>query len=72
MSSAVNNKELRKLPSIEKILEAAEIKPEIDRYSRALVTRAAQTVLDEARRQITEGVACPGEDELLERVRRFS
>jgi L-seryl-tRNA(Ser) seleniumtransferase len=71
MSSAINNKELRKLPSIEKILEAAAIKPEIDRYSRALVTRAAQTVLDEARRQIAEGAACPGEDELLGHIRRF-
>ncbi len=71
MSSAINNKELRKLPSIEKILEAAEIKPEIDRYSRALVTRAAQTVLDEARRQIAEGAACPGENELLGRIRHF-
>ena len=71
MSSAINNKELRKLPSIEKILEAAEIKPEIDRYSRALVTRAAQTVLDETRRQIVEGAICPGEDELFGRIRRF-
>jgi len=55
MSAAVNNKELRKLPSIEKILEAPEIQPEIDRYSRNLVTQAAQTVIKEARRQIVEG-----------------
>lgn len=71
MSSEINNKELRKLPSIEKILEAVEIKPEIDRYSRALVIRAAQTVLDETRQQIVEGATCPDEDELFGRIRHF-
>ncbi len=71
MSSAINNKELRKLPSIEKILEAAEIKPEIDRYSRALVTRAAQAILSEARKQIGKGVTCPDEAELFRRIRHF-
>ena len=71
MSSVINNKELRKLPSIEKILEAAEIKPEIDRYSRTLVTRAAQTVLDEARQQIGEGATCPDEAELFGRIKLF-
>ncbi|MFH1662671.1 MAG: L-seryl-tRNA(Sec) selenium transferase [Chloroflexota bacterium] len=71
MSSVINNKELRKLPSVEKILEAAEIKPEVDRYSRVLVTRAAQTVLDEARQQIGNGATCPAEAELFRRIRRF-
>jgi hypothetical protein len=37
--------QLRKLPSVEKILEAAQLQPEIDLYSRVLVTRAAQEVL---------------------------
>ena len=39
------NKELRKLPSVEKVLEAAEIQPEIARYSRVEVTRSLQEVL---------------------------
>jgi len=69
MSSTINNKELRKLPSIEKILEATEISQEIDRYSRTLVTRAAQAVLSEARIQISKGDNCPEEDELLKRIK---
>ncbi|UCE97247.1 MAG: L-seryl-tRNA(Sec) selenium transferase [Dehalococcoidia bacterium] len=71
MSSAVNNKELRKLPSIEKILEAPEIQPEIDRYSRNLVTQAAQTVIKKARRQIVEGFACPTVEKLFEEIKFF-
>ena len=71
MSSVINNKELRKLPSIEKILAAAEIKPDIDRYSRTLVTRVAQTVLAEARQQIGEGANCPDEAELFGRIKLF-
>ena len=59
MKTAPDNKELRKLPSVEKILTAAEIQPEINRYSRALVTHTAQDVLVEARRQIGEGAGCP-------------
>jgi len=59
MKTAPDNKELRKLPSVEKILTAAEIQPEISRYSRALVTHTAQDVLVEARRQIGEGAGCP-------------
>ncbi len=71
MSSTVNNKELRKLPSIEKILEASEIQPEIDRYSRNLVTQAAQTVTEEARRRIAEGATCPAVDKLFEQIKSF-
>ena len=71
MTIITNNEELRKLPSVEKILEAAEIKPEIDRYSRALVTRAVQAVLTEARRQISNGDTCPSGAEILHRIRQF-
>jgi L-seryl-tRNA(Ser) seleniumtransferase len=62
--------QLRKLPSVEKILEAAQLQPEIDLYSRVLVTRAAQEVLAEIRRQIVNGAACPPPDEVLGRVKR--
>lgn len=71
MSSTITNKELRKLPSIEKVLEAIETKPDIDRYSRTLVTRTAQTVLAEARRQIENGAICPSETELFGRIKLF-
>ncbi len=65
------NKELRKLPSVEKILETAEIQSEIDRYSRALVTWAAQAVLAEARQQIGNGAACPSGAEIFRQIKRF-
>lgn len=79
MSTVTNNKsqkekvnrELRKLPSVEKILEATEIQPEIDSYSRALVTRAAQAVLTEARQQIADGATCPSGAEVFSRIKRF-
>jgi L-seryl-tRNA(Ser) seleniumtransferase len=71
MSSTINNKELRKLPSIEKILEAVEIKPDIDRYSRTLVTQAAQTVLAKTRQQISDGATCPNEAELIKKIELF-
>ncbi|UCG54627.1 MAG: L-seryl-tRNA(Sec) selenium transferase [Dehalococcoidia bacterium] len=71
MSSIVNNKELRKLPSVEKVLEAAEIRPEIVRYSRTLVMQAAQTVIDEARQRIVEGATCPTGDKLFEQIKNF-
>ena len=53
------NKELRKLPSVEKVLEAAEIQPEIARYSRVEVTRSLQEVLKAVRQQILGGGRCP-------------
>ncbi len=65
------SKELRKLPSVEKILEVAEIQPEVGRYSRALVTRAAQAVLAEARLQIGDGATCPLEAEILRQIKGF-
>jgi L-seryl-tRNA(Ser) seleniumtransferase len=76
MSTAVNkkekiNRELRKLPSVEKILEAVEIQPEIKRYSRALVTVAAQAVLAEARQQIGDGVACPSGTGVFGKIKRY-
>ncbi|MDD4874489.1 MAG: L-seryl-tRNA(Sec) selenium transferase, partial [Dehalococcoidales bacterium] len=69
METAANNIELRKLPSVEKLLAAAELQPQIARYSRALVTCAAQEVLAEARYQIVEGAGCPSPDEFFSRIK---
>jgi L-seryl-tRNA(Ser) seleniumtransferase len=59
------NKELRKLPPVEQVLELEELQPQIDRYSRPLVTGSIREVLVEARRRISSGAACPPPDELL-------
>jgi len=65
----LTNKELRKLPSVERVLVAGEIQTEIERYSRVLVTQSAQEVLAEAREQILSGITCPSEDEILHRIK---
>lgn len=64
------SKELRKLPSVEKVLEAGDIQAEIGRYSRPLVTQAVQEVLAQVREQILGGGACSKEAEILQRVKR--
>ena len=64
------NKELRKLPSVEGILEADDIQAEIDRYSRPLVTQAVQAVLAQVREQILGGGARLPKTKILQRVKR--
>lgn len=63
------NKELRKLPSVEQVLERDELQPQIDRFSRQLVTGSIREVLAETRRQITGGGQAPPPDELLRRIK---
>ena len=64
------NKELRKLPSVEGILEADDIQAEIDRYSRPLVTQVVQAVLAQVREQILGGGARLPKTKILQRVKR--
>lgn len=66
-----SNKELRKLPSVEKILEAAAIQAEIKRYSRALVTRAAQDTLAQSRQRIATGGNCPLLNEVIDQIKHL-
>jgi L-seryl-tRNA(Ser) seleniumtransferase len=63
------NKELRKLPPVEQVLELDEFQPQIDRYSRQLVTGSIREVLAETRRRIGGGEACPLPDELLSSIK---
>ncbi|GAF73638.1 unnamed protein product, partial [marine sediment metagenome] len=65
------NKQLRKLPSIEKILEREEIQAEADKYSRVLVTEAAQEVIATIREQLLQGDACPSGDEITEKIKQY-
>jgi L-seryl-tRNA(Ser) seleniumtransferase len=57
--------ELRKLPSVEKVLSAAAVQPLIDRYSRALVTDALQELLADARKRIRGGESCPSPEQVV-------
>lgn len=65
------NKQLRKLPSIEKILEREEIQAEVDKYSRVLVTQAVQEVIATIRKQLLQGAACPSGDEIIEKIKQY-
>ncbi len=63
-----NNKELRKLPSVEQVLASGGIQDAITRYSRALVTQSIQTVLAENRGRILSGGTCPSRPEILHEI----
>lgn len=64
------NKELRKLPSVEKLLENEGLQPEMDKYSRVLVTQAVQEVITTIRKDILEGSTCPSEGEVIEQIKQ--
>jgi L-seryl-tRNA(Ser) seleniumtransferase len=62
------HEELRKLPSIERVLQRVELQESITTQGRPLVTESAREVLDEARREIGSGEPCPALETLLDRV----
>ncbi len=64
------NKELRRLPSVEKVLVAEGLRAEIDRYSRALVTWSAQEVLARIRRLLHNGGTCPSLAEIIKQIKQ--
>ena len=64
------NRELRKLPSVEKVLEADDLQAAIERYSRVLVGRTTQEVLAELRRQIDSGATCPPETRIFSLIKQ--
>ncbi|MCD5383384.1 L-seryl-tRNA(Sec) selenium transferase [candidate division WOR-3 bacterium] len=65
------NKELRRLPSVERMLESSELQPDIDKFSRVLVTEAAQEVIRAIRDQLLQGDACPSRDEIIEKIKQY-
>lgn len=71
MKQTAVNEELRKLPSIEKILEREEVQGEVDKYSRVLVTQAVQEVITTIRKQLLQGAACPSGDEIIEKIKHY-
>lgn len=65
------NKELRELPSVERLLGSSELQPETDKFSRVLVTQAAQEVIMAIREQLLQGDACPSGDEIVEKIKQY-
>jgi L-seryl-tRNA(Ser) seleniumtransferase len=60
--------ELRKLPSVEKVLQHAGVQAAITKNGRLLAVDVVRQVLDEARREIEAGQPCPTAETLLDRV----
>lgn len=60
------SQELRKLPKIDRLLESAPVAGWVAEHGRDLVLESLRAVVDDARRAILAGTACPSEIELLE------
>ncbi len=60
--------ELRKLPSVESVLQRDELRSSIKERGHPLVVQSIRDVTDAARREIADGEPCPTLDTLLARV----
>ncbi len=60
--------ELRKLPSVEKLLQREEMQGPIEEEGHHIVVESVRRVLEETRRDITNGQLCPPLAVLLDRV----
>ena len=60
--------ELRRLPSVERVLQRAEIQRSVDEKGRPVVLESIRHVLDEVRQDITTGQPCPTVESLLDQV----
>lgn len=68
MAENINN-QLRRLPSVEKVLEAPELAEPINRYSRPVVTDAVRTVIERLRAQAVAGGLTPELPAVLEMIK---
>jgi L-seryl-tRNA(Ser) seleniumtransferase len=60
--------ELRKLPSVEKVLQLAEIQQSTSEAGRTAVVDSVRQAIDEARQEIANGQPCPSLNTLVERT----
>jgi L-seryl-tRNA(Ser) seleniumtransferase len=63
------NKQLRKLPGVDLVLEQADIKPLISKHGHELVTFAIREVISNARKDILAGKKVMGMEQIVSRVR---
>jgi L-seryl-tRNA(Ser) seleniumtransferase len=62
------HEELRKLPSVEKILQRPEIRQSVSKSGRPVVLESIRQVMDEARQEIAGGRPCPSLNSLVDRT----
>lgn len=67
----VDQEELRRLPSVDELLQSAAGQQLILQYSRPLALRAARASIAEARAAIRNGALCPSPGELLAQARHI-
>jgi L-seryl-tRNA(Ser) seleniumtransferase len=60
--------ELRKLPSVERVLQRAEMQQPTQEMGRAAVVESVRQAIDEARQEIAKGQPCPSLSTLVERA----
>ena len=60
--------ELRNLPSVERVVNAASLAPAVDAHGREMVVELAREALDGARKRILAGHAAPAGDEIAQAV----
>jgi L-seryl-tRNA(Ser) seleniumtransferase len=63
-----DSEELRKLPSVDRLLQEETIQAEVAAHGRELTVAAIRQALEEARQTIREGEACPLIQELIRNV----
>jgi len=63
------NEELRKLPSVEILLEAQELKPEIEKLSRTLVAESVREVLGSLRKGMKQGQKAPSQTDVIKSIK---
>ncbi len=61
--------ELRKLPSVDRLLQEEEVRALYQKYGHALTVEAIRQALDLARQSILAGQVCPSTDELVQVTR---
>ncbi|APV45482.1 L-seryl-tRNA(Sec) selenium transferase [Dehalogenimonas formicexedens] len=64
-----NQNELRKLPSVEKVLSGPDLAPAIDRYSHPVVTATVREIIDQIRERVVKGGQTPPFDAIVDMVK---
>jgi L-seryl-tRNA(Ser) seleniumtransferase len=69
-SDKMIQEKLRQIPSVEKILESPELKPEIDEFSHPLVAAAVKQAVETVREAIRKGKGSSSAQEIVQEVKK--
>ncbi len=62
------HKELKRIPSVDRLLREGSVEPLCEQYGRESTLRAAQDLLSDIRQEIAQGSACPSTLEMVARL----